>query len=478
MNKLNKCQFFVCLLFSCAPFLWAAQDVTFDKGSLHWAAQAGELDALNQSIKNGSSPNSLGPMGFGALHWAAREGHAAIVKSLLEHGANPDLKALGTSWVPLFEAAERGHILVAHTLLQGGADLHALNAEGQGALHIAIASAQSDMALALLDMGASPNALDSTHQSPLFAAARAGLADVSKALLDRGVDLNTPTLDGWTPLMVAAREGFAPITSMLLEVGAKPGLTRGYYKRTPLHWACAGGHIDTVREFLKRGFFKFGTKDRTGETPLSLAAFSGSYYLVELLVRYGAKPQSWRDADGNSLLHRLAMASTHMLPGDSTAKDAARALDVLIRAGLDVDVTNNLSQTPLYKAARYGNVLAVQALIDAGANPNWVDDISNTALYEAVHRGHLEVVKILVQAPGIDVNDYGAGGMAPLHLAAGEGLTDIAAVLLEAGADPTKLSSQDGKPPIYYAIENQHPDTIRVLAEFSGTKRRYHRSTL
>src|SRR4029077_522779 len=108
-------------------------------------------------------------------------------------------------------------------------------------------------------------------------------------------------------------------------------------------------------------------------------------------------------------------------------------------------------QTALMWAAAEGNVEAIDTLIKAGADLHARLDSGFTALLFAAREGRTGAVKALLKA-GADVKEtierpatgkkssQGRGapplGSSVLHLAAGNAHYELAAFLLDAGADP------------------------------------------
>ncbi len=77
--------------------------------------------------------------------------------------------------------------------------------------------------------------------------------------------------------------------------------------------------------------------------------------------------------------------------------------------------------------------------------------------------GDLDIVHLLIDA-GADVNAPGAGGFAPLHLAASRGAVDAISLLMRSGAE---LSAADnGQTPADIAAERGFPD---IAAQLTGS---------
>ncbi len=207
---------------------------------------------------------------------------------------------------------------------------------------------------------------------------------------------------------------------------------------TALHWAAQQDDLETAKILIAA---KADPKvvNRYGVTPLSLACTNGSGAMVELLLTAGADPNT-------------------TLPGGETAlMTAARtgelaAVQSLLSHGANVKATESIRhQTALMWAAAEGNVDVVAALLKAGADFHERVDSGFDAFLFAVREGRMEMVRYLLKA-GADVNDtipvsrkvaqpHGApkAGVTALHLAVSNAHYELAAALLDAGADPKAI---------------------------------------
>ncbi len=247
--------------------------------------------------------------------------------------------------------------------------------------------------------------------SLLAAGSEARLADAAeqadqagiRALLGQRLDVNAPQIDGMTAL----------------------------------HWAARRDDLETV-ELLVRAGANVKAVNRYGVTPLSLAATNGNAAMVELLLKAGADPNV-------------------VLPGGETAlMTAARtgrvgAVKALLSGGAGVNAKEGgRGQTALMWAAAEGHVETVEALLQAGADLRAPLDSGFTPLLFAVREGRAGVVGALLKA-GADVNETlqpgrtsgrrlgyrgPRSGTSALVLAVGNAHYQLAATLLEAGADP------------------------------------------
>jgi ankyrin repeat protein len=172
--------------------------------------------------------------------------------------------------------------------------------------------------------------------------------------------------------------------------------------------------------------------NRYGVAPLSLACLRGNQEVVEALLAAGADPNT-------------------SLPGGETALlTAARTgrvgpVKALLARGADINAREHKGQTALMWAAAEGHLEVVDCLLAAGADFRTPLASGFTPFFFAVREGRSAVVFRLLAA-GINVNDTmqpeRRGGPArgkttsPLLLAAENGHFELAAALLDAGADP------------------------------------------
>lgn len=141
------------------------------------------------------------------------------------------------------------------------------------------------------------------------------------------------------------------------------------------------------------------------EASLSRAAKKGDLEKVQKLIEKGADLDK-TDFRGNSPIYHAA------------SKGHADVVDALARAGADVEMDNSFGSTPLHVAARYGHTEVIRVLVTHGANPDAVSRPSNTSnllndgsssgllksgpsaatpLMKAARSGELEAVQVLIE---------------------------------------------------------------------------------
>ena len=124
---------------------------------------------------------------------------------------------------------------------------------------------------------------------------------------------------------------------------------------------------------------------------------------------------------------------------DISIHDAARKgnIDVVkqhLAAGTDVNIKDDVGDTPLPWAAYGYHKEIVELLIENGADVNAKNDLGNTPLYMANLGGSKEITELLI-ANGADVNAKYNGGSTPLHTSSALGHKEIVELLIAKGTD-------------------------------------------
>eukprot|EP00903_Cladosiphon_okamuranus_P009674 g9204.t2 len=102
-------------------------------------------------------------------------------------------------------------------------------------------------------------------------------------------------------LHLSAYEGDENIVRGRLELGEDPN-ARDEDGRTPLHWACAGGHQALVEYLAGLPGAVIDNRDEDGLTPLASAVAANKLVVAAFLLGKGADAKS-RTVSGQSVLH-------------------------------------------------------------------------------------------------------------------------------------------------------------------------------
>jgi ankyrin repeat protein len=192
---------------------------------------------------------------------------------------------------------------------------------------------------------------------------------------------------------------------------------------TALHWAVQNGNVEIV-DLLIRSGAKVAALNRYGVTSLSVACTTGNAAVVERLLAAGADPNGAYD-DGETPLMTAARTGS------------AETIKALIAHGANVKVRERRKgQTALMWAAAENNVGAIRALVEAGADVNERSTGGSfTPFLFAVRAGHIDAARALIDA-GVDVNQSLTDGTSALVLAVVNAHYELAAALLDKGANP------------------------------------------
>ena len=179
--------------------------------------------------------------------------------------------------------------------------------------------------------------------------------------------------------------------------------------------------------------------NRYGVTAASLAAENGNREILALLLDAGANPNQ-----------SLTGGETLLMTAARTGE--AETVRTLLTHGADPDWREaTRGQTALMWAAANNNAAAIRLLAEYGAdvgaktdNPSSLADsplayappTGFSPLMFAVRAGHIDATRVLLDA-GADVNDTISDGLSALVVAAANANWELAAYLIDRGADVT-----------------------------------------
>jgi ankyrin repeat protein len=275
-----------------------------------------------------------------------KAGNVAAVKTLLAEGMNPNtFKLLHDS--PLNEACGLGNLEMAKVLIEAGADIH------NGALNQATQRGHVELIKFLIQLGADPNKL----------------------------------VAGLTSLHVAAMFKQLESLDVLLQSGARIN-ERGLHGRTPIYWAATEGSVARLRKLLSAGADP-DLPDNEGDTPLmDVGIFPTKAEIMVELIEAGAdmRPRTrivnaqseevrlsleTRDSDKNTLL--MIAAQNGM----------SKAVERLVKAGVELNKTNREGRTALMLASINGHDGVVRCLVENGDDPGTLNSAGRAAVEKA-----------------------------------------------------------------------------------------------
>jgi ankyrin repeat protein len=209
---------------------------------------------------------------------------------------------------------------------------------------------------------------------------------IVQLLVEKGADVNCA--DGWA-LQTAAAEGHDTIIEELLRCGADINActtNENFPAGTALQAACEAGNLNIVELLLKHNANPdFGAGPQT--CPLIAAATRGEDEIVKLLINAKAKVNIF---GGSEVGTPLTLGAAFLNKG---------SLELLLKAGADIDLKEADGDTALIVAARRGDKDCVQFLLEEGADIMVTNNNDENAIQCAaanVDNENLECLTILV----------------------------------------------------------------------------------
>lgn len=177
--------------------------------------------------------------------------------------------------------------------------------------------------------------------------------------------------------------------------------------------------------------------------------------------------------DAPEAIRQAAHCAPVMLPGLLARMVASHQPELLefvhhrIRTVPALVTERYAGRTLLHSAASAGSLETVRLLLAAGADPNALDGGRHTPLYSLANECRSPegpaVVRCLVSSGARVEAAEGVQRCTPLHMAARRGFTEIAAALIESGANP-RARDRRGDTPLQRALNCRQGETARFLA--------------
>ncbi len=377
---------------------------------LHVAAQARNQEMVSWLLSRGASVRKRDANGFTPLDRAAlaadprndaAKQFPAVARLLLEHGAEVTICAAvalaDTRRIRELAASDPG-------LLRRG-----IHWSRGGLVTLAVKHGHLDVVRLLLDLGADVDERTLLHEleeptlswgAPLWFAALSGRRDIAELLLDRGADPNANVYASGWPLRNAYQRHDEALKRLLVERGAKPQ-----------PYMVAEAHdLGEARRLLAAE----ASEDLASELTWS-AAINGCPAIVELALPHLNWPAN--DPRWHWILIQPIRGlgdNSGLRPAQAT-EDRLRCLALLLRHGIDVNVSSRFGQTVLhFAAARDGienesdRTRFAAMLLDWGARLDLRDHLlKSTPLGWACRWDRKELVELLM-ARGAPANEPAA----------------------------------------------------------------------
>ena len=516
------------------------------------AVESGNVDAVNKLIEEGLNIN-VSRDGTTPLMLAASKGRLEIAEAIIQAGANVNARN-DAGWTALHMAAfDQAQSDVIDLLMQSGVDIEARNKTGKTALQLAEEKGHRDI-VRVMKSNLQKLRVDAQDWE-VFLTTREGRPYQQKRRYESLTLLYKlwwlpPLVLGGAGLLLGYLIGVAVLTGIIgLAAGLLLGLAILFMEkklRTYLDEIGPLPYLDIriVRNKRKAGepitlektsrplssedadeqsvdvaspdqaddrvpvapLRKGGASSLKKRMPLSIVPYAVVALVVVLLV--GAiiiKRTSLTHWYFATRLERSGLQFSSQDFLNEVSKNNEEAIDLFVKAGVDLDAVNEKGQTALMiaaekshvrmlqtlaklnvpslnhadksgntalmAAARQGQENIVQALVESGSNVNYTvpaDNGAASALQAAldttdVKDEHMRVIQYLLQK-GADVKGRNKAGQFPLLFAVDHGHTEIAKELIEHGADVNDMDLKGGFA-LLTAACNGYPRLVTLLAE-------------
>jgi uncharacterized protein len=333
--------------------------------ALMMAARTGKPDAIKVLLDNGAQINGVETWGgTTALMWAVSESHPDAAKLLIDRGANVNARSKIVPAEGGRAASKNGNIVAVPRDPLPNEKAKKDYYGGFTPLHFAVRQGDMESVRRLIEAGADVNAMSADGKEPLGLAAYNGNYDIASYLIDHKADLNHADAERFTALFWAVdRRNMETNPGIPWMVTMDP---MPLIKKLLASGADPNAFVDNIPT-SRRSALNL-TPRTTFATALARAGFSADMELVRLLLSYGADPNIISSHNETPLMQAAGYA---WIDGYSRGKSNAERLEVLkllMAMGANVNAADDWGITALMAAGNFGDPNIVEYLISVGAD--------------------------------------------------------------------------------------------------------------
>ena len=283
-----------------------------------------------------------------------------------------------------------------------------------------------------------------------------GLKDYAVKLCDKSTDLDARDSSGRTPLSYACDGGHRDMVSFLLDRGASASIT-SKFGVSPLHYACASNRPDIVKRLLQAsGADPFSETQNPEDEDGRIADKRHYPEMCDNRQRFGKSALQHVCNQGHIECVRTILASLppekrRLGPLHWAAKGGrAEVVDLILKQyNGDPDAYDEKGNTPLCLASRQHSPATVQRLLDAGANvlSNSTGIDRDYRVPDPTHYRRKETDPNTVTP----LHAWALGHCPSRQSHAIEAMTKTSTILIEAGCD-VNAKDAEGKTPLFYWV--------------------------
>ena len=374
--------------------------------ALHTASATGSYSLVLTLINFGACIEAGAHIIDTPLHRAASQGNVSILKLLVDLGGNINAADGRSGNTPLHVAASYSQIPSVAALLEKNADINALNKAQETPLMNALRSSAENrlsMFRILVDHGADINTINAEGKTAMHIAAIHFDITVISALFELRADINCRDNNGNTPFHMSVKN---------LSSGELQCVFDSMGDSAFKIFSDLGMNVDTSQystESLKemgkecterflRFLYSHGANpmspDNKGVTPIYSAAVEGCTHCVQIIADLGGDINA-TDNRGFSPIHAAVVS---LLDNNRHKYNAIlETIQILIQMGADLKIANNTGTTPGKTAVRWHYFQDVVALASVGMNVHYCDRFGEWPLHKAVRNNDVRAATILIQ---------------------------------------------------------------------------------
>lgn len=371
--------------------------------------------------------------------------------------------------IALLTRAARNEVTILRLLLWAGANVNAVDEDGESALVKAALNGHAECLRMLLaaDGVVVAGADGASGRTPLQAAVEGGWLECVKILLeDSRVSVNQTTVTHpVAPLHLALLRGNAAIAEALLSHKDIETSLRTDMKQTILHSAVASGNQECLDLVLQRAPELCNAQDYNGYSPLHIAAMQGHVNQLKLLLDTAKVDMELRDKSGATpLILAIKNAKKETVraileyPGiivnrevlDACCGEDAAGIREMIKTYmmenapkvlLAMGIEPTQYESSLFQAVGSGDELVFDLLMRVGVSCNAKNEAGTPIVCEAARHGNLRALETMLNKPGCSLFETTRDGQHALHLAAAAGKVECVQYL--SGLCPSLLFRGD-----------------------------------
>uniref|UniRef100_A0A674EU63 Ankyrin repeat and death domain containing 1A n=1 Tax=Salmo trutta TaxID=8032 RepID=A0A674EU63_SALTR len=248
--------------------------------ALHWAAGAGNEQALRLLLDHNNEVDVEDSFGMNALLLAAWFGRFKILQILVA-SEQSSTNGLGL----LHCAAQRGHSRVLEFIMEDLVEdilLDRVDNSGKTAFHLAAEHGQLEVVEFLIGMGCTHVLKDKDENMAIHLAAKHGHKEVLQKLVETGVDIDERNIDGLTPLHLSSDGGHYECVKLLLEACCNVNALTNK-NMNALHYVAQHGFERETSLLLEAGI-NTDTVDGQHTSPPHIAVLNNHTEVVRLLI--------------------------------------------------------------------------------------------------------------------------------------------------------------------------------------------------